>query len=111
MTTPTVRTRVTEYAVCALPEDNINAYAYTIRVSHRGDERWAVTHHGYCLGTDGEWAWESLPSHRGDEWQASHRFDLENALRLATEQAPLIDINGLTAADVLAAAARREEQR
>src|SRR5258708_24235279 len=28
----------------------------------------SVLHSGQCLGTDGEWDWESIPSDRSDEW-------------------------------------------
>ena len=97
---PTVRE--TRYEVSLLPEDNINAHTWMVAVEYRGRGRWAVLHHGYCLGTDGEWSYESMPSGREDEWLAMHRFDLDTALRLAKEHAPKLTINGMTAADVLA---------
>jgi hypothetical protein len=100
--------RVTEYAVCALPEGDINASHFTIKVAYRGDGRWAVLRHGRCLGSDGEWDYESIPSEREDEWLATHRFDEDTALRLAAEQVPHIKVNGWTVADALAAAERRE---
>ena len=100
----TVAVRPTEYAVCALPEDNVDAMHFTITVAYRGRGRWAVVRHGYCLGVDGEWDYESLPSERADEWLAAHRFDLDDALRLATEHAPKVTVNGWTVAAILAAA-------
>src|SRR5690606_407223 len=59
---PTVR--VTRYEVSCLPQDNINAHHFTITVEWRGDDRWAVLHHGFCLGADGEWDYEPRPSSR-----------------------------------------------
>lgn len=100
MAEPTVQ--VTEYTVCLLPEDDINASAFGITVAYRGRGLWAVSRHRQCLGADGEWDWEPLPSGRTDEWLATHRFDLETALRLARAEAPRIVCNGRTAAEVLA---------
>lgn len=97
---PTVR--VTRYEVSCLPQDNINAHHFTITVEWRGDDRWAVLHHGFCLGADGEWDDEPRPSSREDDWLETHRFDLDTALILAKREAPKLTINGLTAADVLA---------
>ncbi|MFI7608754.1 hypothetical protein ACIBTV_27090 [Micromonospora sp. NPDC049366] len=100
---PPVQTRVTRYEVCGLPGDDSNSRHFTIVVEYRGEERWAVTHGRMCLGVDGTWDFESQPSERVDEWLDTHRFDLETALRLAAEQAPLLTVNGHTIADVLAA--------
>ena len=104
----TVDVRVTEYAVCALPEDNINARHFTITVAYRGEGQWAVLRHGMCLGADGTWDYEPSPSNRGDEWLAAHRFDEKTAVKLAYEAAPAVTVNGHTVADVLLAAAIRE---
>ncbi len=102
-----INTHATEYEVCALPEDNINHSAYVLKVARRGAGRWAILHHGMCLGVDGEWDYELRPSEREDDWLATHRFDLTTALRLAEEQAPLVEVNGFTVADALARTARR----
>lgn len=98
--TPDVR--VTEYAVCALPEGNVNASHFTIKVAYRGEGRWAVTRFGECLGADGTWDYEPNPSSRTEEWLATHRFDEATALRLAFEAAPHITVNGWTVDRVLA---------
>lgn len=95
----------TEYTICALPEGDINHGSYAITVAYRGDGRWAVLHHRWCLGTDGVWDFEMRPSEREDEWLDAHRFDLDTALRLAAEAAPGVEVNGITAAEV---AARRK---
>lgn len=105
MAEPTVQ--VTEYTVSVLPEDDVNASSYAITVAYRGRGLWAVSRHRQCLGKDGEWDWESLPSERTDEWLAEHRFDVDTALRLAKEAAPHIVVNGFTVADVLARAVTR----
>lgn len=96
---------VTEYTVSALPEDNINHGHMSITVAYRGRGLWAVSRHRMCLGRDGEWDWESIPSERTDEWLADHRFTRREALKLARQEAPNLTVNGHTVADVLAAAA------
>lgn len=93
--------RATRFEVSLLPEDDINYPFYTVAVEDRGNDRWAVVRHRQCLGVDGEWSWESIPSEREDEWLASHRFDLDAALDLAREAAPGVTVNGVTAAEVL----------
>jgi hypothetical protein len=107
MTVPGPTVRPTAYAVSCLPPDAINADVFTITVEWRGpsQSRYAVTRMGFCLGTDGQWDHEPIPSSRTDEWLATHRFDLDTALRLATEHAPKIVVNGHTVADILAKAA------
>jgi hypothetical protein len=39
------------------------------------------------------------PSNRTDEWLESHRFTLNEALRIAREHAAEVTINGMTAAE------------
>jgi hypothetical protein len=98
---PTVRT--TRYEVSCLPPDMINADSFTIQVEFRDHDKWAVLlRNMWCLSSSGEWEWEPLPSEREDEWLAEHRFDLDTALRLAKERAPLITVNGHTVADAIA---------
>lgn len=94
---------ITEYTICALPEDNINWRHYAITVSYRGDGLWAVSNGGYCLDADSSWDYEPSPSNREDDWLATHRFDEATALRLALaeEQAPLMACNGITVAQAL----------
>lgn len=99
MAEPTVR--VTEYTVSVLPEDDINASAYAVTVAYRGRGLWAVLLRSFCLGRDGEWDFEMLPSSREDEWLAEHRFTREEALELAKAEAPHISVNGRTAAELL----------
>jgi hypothetical protein len=99
VTEPTVR--VTEYTVSVLPEEDINASAYAITVAYRGRGLWAVLLRSFCLGRDGEWDFEMLPS-RTDEWLAEHRFTDVEALVLAKAEAPRISVNGRTAAELLA---------
>jgi hypothetical protein len=98
--------RATQYAVNLLPEteDVLGGHCFEITVEYRGHDRWAVARGRQCLGTDGTWSWESIPSEREDEWLDTHRFDLDTALRLAKEAAPGVTVNGRTAADALARA-------
>jgi hypothetical protein len=77
---------------------------WKLTVEYRGAGRWAVTRGGWqlCLGSDGEWDRERIPSERDDEWLATHRFALAEAIALAHEHAPKVTINDMTALEVLA---------
>lgn len=107
MTTPEPNVQATRYVVSCFPPDSEEGGHFNLAVEYRGRGLWAVTRHKQCLGTDGEWSWESIPSEREDEWLDSHRFDLDTALKLAKEHAPLVTVNGFTVADAL----RMEERR
>ena len=107
MSTPTVHSRITEVTLCALPEDNINHDIYSVTVTWRGDDRYAVKRLSQCLAADGTWDYEPSPSNREDDWIAEHRFDYDTAMRLAAEAAQHVTVNGLTVADALARRARR----
>lgn len=102
-----VTVEATRYTVSAVPEGNVNRYHYEIHVEYRGPNSWAVVRMGFCLGADGEWDYESIPSERRDEWLATHRFPLERALELAKAAAPDITVNGWTVAQAIAAGADR----
>lgn len=100
-----------EYTVNCLPEDDYDSFAFEVRVQYRGNGRYAVIRHGHsCLGTDGTWDQGVKEYDRGDAWLDAHRFDLETALRLAKEQAPLVTVNGHTVADAIAMRQKREGQ-
>lgn len=103
---PAVRGRLTEVTFCALPEDNINHGSYSVTVTWRGGEQYAVKRHSQCLGADGTWDYEPSSSDRTDEWIAEHRFDYDTACRLAAEACQHITVNNLTVADALAHAAQ-----
>lgn len=93
----------TTYTISALPLEHEDALLYEITVEWRSADRWAVCRPKRCLGADGQWDWESIPSEREDEWLATHRFDRDTALRMAREAAPNVRINGRTAREVAAA--------
>lgn len=100
-----------EYTVNCLPEDDLDGHAFEIRVQYRGNGRYAVIQHGHlCLGADGTWDQGVKEYDRGDAWLDAHRFDLDTALRLAKEQAPLVTVNGFTVADALAMRQKRAER-
>ncbi len=104
--------RPTEYQVSVFPDELWDSddmltvsevHTWALTVAYRGRGKWAVTQGGHqCLGSDGEWDWEMRPSERDDTWLATHRFDLETALKLAADHAPKVTINGKTALDILA---------
>lgn len=96
---PTVRP--TRFEVSCLPPDSVAGQVFALSVEWRGNDRWAVLRRGSCLAQDGTWDYEHIPSERRDDWLDEHRFDLDTAIRLATEQAPLVTCNGYTITDVL----------
>lgn len=102
--------RVTQYEVCALPEDHIDYPTFAITVDYRGHGKWAVTRGRRCLGVDGYWDWEPLPSEREAAWLEEHRFSLDDALELAVGAAPNVQINGARPADLLAASPQPVEE-
>ena len=52
-----------------------------------------------ALGRDGKWHHERLPSERTRQEIEQNRFSLEEALKLAAEMAPRVDLNGLKAVE------------
>lgn len=107
---PTVQ--AVEYTVNCLPEGDLDSHVFEVRVQYRGAGRYAVIRHGHsCLGADGTWDHGVKEYDRGDAWLNDHRFDLDTAIRLAKEQAPLVTVNGFTVADALAMRQKRQEAR
>jgi hypothetical protein len=104
---PEATVQPTNYVVSCLPDGHFERHLFTLNVAYRGEGRWAVLSRGQCLATDGTWDHEMRPSEREDEWIAAHRFDLDTALRLAKEQAPLLTVNAHTVTDVLRLAEQR----
>jgi hypothetical protein len=100
-TVPTPRVQATRYVVSCFEPDDHEGAAFNLTVEYRGRGLWAVLRGGFCLGSDGTWSYESIPSEREDEWLATHRFDLDTALNLAKEHAPKVKVNGFTVADAL----------
>lgn len=96
-----VTVQPTDYLVTVMPVDHPNASSWSLNVSWRGNDRWAVRRHSMCLSRSGGWSYEQVPSEREDEWIAEHRFDLDEALRLARERAPHVVVNGKTATEIL----------
>jgi len=107
---PEAQAKATNYTVSCLPEGDINRPGFTLNVAYRGDDAWAVIDTPYCLSTNGTWDFEHTPSERTDEWIATHRFDLDTALRLAKQHARLMTVNGHTVTDALAMRQKRAER-
>lgn len=108
--TPEPTVHAVEYVVSCLQGDDINFDLYAVRVQYRGGGRYAVIGLGdMCLGADGTWDRGVKEYDRGDAWLDSHRFDLDTAIRLAKEQAPLVTVNGRTVTDALARQEKRTE--
>lgn len=103
MSAPEPTIRPVEFDVCCLPADHPEAYTFTVKVSWRGPgDRWAVTRMSRCLGADGQWSHEVRPSEREDEWKATHRFPMAEAIERAKAIAPHIVVNGWTVEATLA---------
>ena len=108
---PAATARATEFSINCLPDDDLDSHLFEVRVQYRGDGRYAVIRSGdMCLGADGTWDHGVKEYDRGDDWLNAHRFDLDTALRLAKEQAPLITVNGHTVNDALAMRRKREDR-
>jgi hypothetical protein len=86
------------YLVSMIPEIGYDASSWSIKVERRGPDAWAVIHHSRCLHRSGRWDYEPIPSSRTDRWIKSHRFPLDEALKLAKKVAPNVRVNGLTPA-------------
>lgn len=103
MTALDVIVQPTTYTVSILPADSVYYSTYAITVERRGPNGWAATRRGWCLGADGEWDFEPLPSEHTDDWLKAHWFSLDRAIELAKAAAPHVCVNHTTAAQVLAA--------
>ncbi|WP_328545411.1 hypothetical protein [Streptomyces europaeiscabiei] len=111
LTVPEATVLATEYSVSCVPEDCVDSFIFSTRVQYRGSGRYAVIRGGdMCLGADGTWDHGVKEYDRGEAWLDAHRFDLDTALRLAKEQAPLVTVNGHTVTDVLAMQKDREKR-
>lgn len=108
----TVYTDATTYTVSCLPDDPHDGDAFSIAVQFRGgwdfldprpeDQQWAVILRGcWHLNRDGEWDFDPGSDGRDDAWYAAHRFNREEALKMAAEQAPHVKANGMSVTDVL----------
>lgn len=103
---PRVHTGVTQYTVSCVPDEHDDRLHFEIIVEYRGRGRWAVMRLSRCLGRDGSWSYDSLPSNREEEWLAQYRFTETEAVRLAQEWAPKLTCNGMTVNDALAVPSR-----
>lgn len=97
---PQLAVHAVTYEVGFFPPDEEASSVFNLTVEYRGGQKWGVIKGRRCLGSDGTWDWEGIPSERTDEWLASHRFDLDAALDLARRHAPQVKVNGKTAEEV-----------
>ncbi|HST80938.1 MAG TPA: hypothetical protein VLL08_04245 [Kineosporiaceae bacterium] len=94
--------RITEYQVSCLPLDGTErgwGGVFTVHVqwSEIGD-LWAVRANGRVYDRDGVAEYEPIPSERDDAFLERFRMDQTTAMAVAHRVAPLITINGTTAA-------------
>ncbi len=98
----TVKVQPVTYTVSVFPEGHRARRYFTLTLEYRGEGMWAVKDDDMCLDRDGNWSYELRTSKRGAEWLAAHRFDFETARALAVQAAPHLNVNGRSAAEVLA---------
>lgn len=85
---------ITEHAVCALPADHRDWRHLVIRVQRLGaTDRWVVRWGPYYLTAGLDWS-----ANRPD----AAEYDEAEALRRAEGMVLMVDVNGLTASDLLA---------
>ncbi len=90
------------YTITCLPEEDDDFSMWAVTVEYRMRGRWAVTQRGiFTLNADGTWDLDPGCRNDDDDWLATHRFGLEDALELAREAAPHVKVNGMTPADVM----------
>jgi hypothetical protein len=92
--------QITKLDVSCFSLDDEEHGHFSVTVEYRGRDLWAVMRHGECLNADGGWDYEMRPSSREDEWLATHRFPMNEAIRRAREIAPTLTVNGWTVEDV-----------
>lgn len=95
-----------QYLVTIWPEDsdNPNADDFCLTVRWR-DGRWGVFRgrsDTVCMDQFGRWSFGPADGEDRDEWRRTHRFTLNEALRIAREWAPKMRLGRWTAAEVLA---------
>lgn len=100
-----VRTAVSAYTVTCLPPDDPDADVYEVKVEHcgvwEGRDLWRVVRGSHWI-LDRDGAWSPVHNSHGPDWRATHRFSLEDALRLAKEAAPKVRAaGGMTPAQLL----------
>ncbi len=91
----------TQYTVCGLPEDDPNAYVWSLTIEHRGIDSWAIARMGqvWKRTKKGGWDYEPLPTSRTDHFLKMHRFTLEEAMAEAPRAYETLIINGLKVVD------------
>jgi hypothetical protein len=89
--------------VSHLPKGHPAYHDYVIKLEHRGEGLWAVTHKSRILNRDGGWDDEPRPSEQQSaRWLTSHSFFLPSARMVAKRAAPHVKVNNCTATEVLA---------
>ena len=99
MPMPTVR--VTRYEVSCLPPDHCYAADFTITVECDEYGRWMVRRGAHVLSSGATWAPEPGPFERTTEWERTHLFSEEQAVRLARIVVPNLRAGDRTADAVL----------
>lgn len=91
---------ISEYTICALPEDHGSWRHYAIKVQRRGDGTWVLNWTGLYFANDAG----------GDYWVAhlsdASKFDEAGALAAAEQLAPALEVNGITVQQSLARGGR-----
>lgn len=99
--------RVLRYEFSVLPEDHPYHHVYALTVENCGVDGWAVCHRyaQQYLRADGTWAEVDSVLDSIGRWQKGCTFPLADALRLATQAAPRVTVDGMTPAHAAAVVA------
>lgn len=104
-----VAVRPVAYKVTVWPETVhcVDQALWCVTVHYEGYGNWSVRRgnlsgNGPVLGRDRRWHLENLPSDRTREEIAEHRFSYDEAMKLAADMAPKVEVNGMTAVDAVA---------
>lgn len=93
-----------EFSIHAIPTKfrtvDTNPY-YTVTVSRRGKDSWAVIYQGRVYSKSLTPRSEGLPSSRTEAFLKRYRFTLLEAVALAEKLAPTVSMRGVTAADII----------
>lgn len=94
---------LTEVRVSIVPDTDPEWTSFSLNVSRRGPDSFAVLNRmGECHTGDSNAVYEPLPSSRTDDFKARTRFPYEEAIALAKRLAPDVECMGMTATQYLA---------
>ena len=90
---------VRKFSVNAFPpgflDDNPDASMWVVDIEYRGENSWAVVHHGEVYDKNFVGEYEPLPSSRTKKFKKRFRHDLPTAVDIAEELARTVTMMGM----------------